>query len=86
MVVEMVEGFFLDTRVGSVPIYPILTSIEELGKYAGLVLFISALGTYMTTQPDMVSISWKFASSPEPAAREAEPERTVVENNTIAPV
>lgn len=86
ILVEMVSGVCINKHLGSVPIYPIVTSLEELGKYAGLVLFISALGTYMTTQPEMRSISWKFASLPGPDACEAEPTRVVDEENAVAAV
>lgn len=60
--VEMLSGYYIGAYVGSVPVYPLLTTIEELGKHAGLVLFISALGTYITSQPEMNSTSLKIVS------------------------
>ncbi len=84
--VEMIEGNYIGVHVGPVPVYPVLTTIEELGKYVGLVIFISALGTYIASQADMSSISLKFAPAAGEDACEAGLEGSAGKKDTIASI
>lgn len=84
--VEMMKGYFHEAHIDHLPVFPLLTTVAELGKAVGLVLFISALWGYVKSQPDLSSISFQFVPSPGPDACEAEPQRTGDKANTIASV
>lgn len=76
--VEMLTGGFIGVHAGPVPVYPILTSLEELGKYVGLVIFIQGLGNYIAADPQISPVYLNIVSpgaiagqsDPESAARE----------------
>lgn len=62
--VEMLKGYYLDVHVGRWPVFPFLTTVGQLGKHVGVLMFISAICGYMKTQPEFSPIGLQFACSP----------------------
>lgn len=57
---EMLGGYFLDKLVGGLSINPILVTFEEFFENFGIVIFISALLTYMKSHSDTKDISFEL--------------------------
>ena len=57
---EMLGGYYRDKLVAGLNICPILVTLEEFFENVGIVVFISALGSYSKAQPDTMNISFEL--------------------------